>query len=196
MFLCVVLSGHTPFAVERPTGDQTAERRRRPAHGRGQESATRTQRHRHADRRPATETAGAHTAAVFPGSEEVVQDHDRRRSTADGGRGTGPTPVPAVPGGRVAGQQPASRRLRRQTRVAADIADPAESVAQRGSPGRVRPDARPHRVPGNEPGRDQVRGETQRQLQAGQRHQSATVGQVTEHADGAAKGPQRADHSR
>jgi len=133
---------------------------------------------------------------VFSGSEEVVQDDDRRRPTADGGRGTGATPDLAVPGGRVAGQQPASRRLRRQTRVAADIADPAEPVAQRGGPGRVRPDARPHRVPGNEPGRDQVGGETQRQLQAGQRHQSATVGQVAEHADGAAKGPQRADHSR
>jgi len=194
LFSCFVSSGHTPFAIERPTGDQTAERRRRPARGRGQESATRTQRLRRSVRRPATETAGAHTAAVFPGSEEVVQD--RSRSTADGGRGTGPTPDPAVPGGRVAGQWPASRRLRRQTRVAADIADPAKSVAQRGGARSVRPDARPHRVPGNEPGRDQVGGKTQRQLQAGQRHQSATFGQVAEHADGAAKGPQRADHSR
>jgi len=121
---------------------------------------------------------------------------DDRGPTADGGHGARPTSGRPVPGGRVAGRRPGSGRRHRQARVAADIAHPAESVAQGGGAGRVRPDARPHRVPGNEPGRDQVRGEAQRQLQAGQRHQSpAAARQVPEHADGAAKGPQR-DHSR
>jgi len=130
---------------------------------------------------------------VFAGPEALVQDD--RGPTADGGRGARPTSVAAVPGGRVAGQRPVSRRHRGQARVATDIADPTESVAQGSGAGRLRPDARPHRVPGNEPGRDQVRSETQRQLQAGQRHQSSAARQVPKHADGVAKGPQR-DHSR
>jgi len=40
-------------------------------------------------------------------------------------------------------------------------------------------------------GRDQIGGETQRQLQTGERRQSQAAHQIPEHVDGPAKGPQR-----
>lgn len=181
---CRVRSGHSPFSSERPAGDQTEQRRRRG--GGLQEIARRS-----------TEAAGAHTAAVFAGPEAFLQDVCRRRPTAVvGGRDPGPTTAGRrAPGGRVAGQRPVQSG--RQARVAADLADPAEPVAQGGGEGRIRPHAGPHRVPGNEPGRRrQVCGEAQRQLQASQRHQSQDARQVPEHAGGAAKGPHRGHSPR
>lgn len=132
---------------------------------------------------------------MFAGPTALHQDNGVHRA---GQRSRPPATAAATrvrrrPGSGVAGQwRPAVGRLRcRQNGVAADLAHAAQPVAQRGGQGRVRAHAGPHRVPGDKPGRDQIRGETQRQLQTGQRHEPAAHVQVAQHADGATQGPQR-----
>lgn len=200
-------TGHTPFSAERAAGQQTNVLRRaaRSDRSRQQETAFGTERAAGCGGGQPAETVGAGAVAVFAGPTAFRQDGVGR---VDGGPGrpggppatTAATPVRhrrrrrRRPRGGVARQRPAVRRPRRrrqQDGVAADIAHAAQPVAQGGGEGRVRAHARPDRVPGDEPGRDQVRGETQRQLQTGERHEPAARLQVAQHADGAAQGPQR-----
>lgn len=187
-FLPFSRSGNTPFAAERQACHQTEHRRFRSTASaaarrrRGPEETGRGTRPyaTAAHRGEPAETAGSRTVVLFAGPKAFRPDHRRLPGQAATGQGRG-----------AAGRRPVSVE-RRQARVAAHIADPAEPVAQGGGERGVRPDAGPDRVSGNEPGRrDQIGGETQRQLQAGERRQPAAGGQVAEHVVDVAKVPQR-----
>lgn len=165
------LSGRAPFAVDRPTGDQT-ERCATIVPGGGTTAE-----------RAGAAAAGARAAAVFAGPETFGEDVGQPATTAGRpGRCGVARPTAGCEG-----------RARVAAADAADIADPAQSVAEGGGERGVRPDARPHGVSGDEPGRELQAGggEAERQLQAGERQQPA-AGQVArrDHADGAAKGLQ------
>lgn len=184
-------TGYTPFPFERPAGDQTTQQHSvlRPARrGSQQKVAIGTKSAVSADNADPTKATSAHTADLFAGSE-ALQDRVPIDGS-DGQRQRFESAAAVVVPRSVAGQQPISP-ARRQARIADDIAHPTQPITQRGGKRRVRPHARPHRVPGDEPGRDQIGRETQRQLQASERHQPPGRGQVSEHAGSAAKGPQR-----
>lgn len=161
------LSGRAPFAVDRPAGDQT------------ERGATIAAAGRTTTKRAGAAAPGAGAAAVFAGPETFGEDVGQPATTAGRlGRGS-------------VARQTAGCGGRARVAAAIDIADPAQSVAEGGSERGVRPDARPHRVSGDEFGRELQTGggETERQLQAGERQQPA-AGQVAgrNHADGAAEG--------
>lgn len=178
------VSGRAPFADDRPTGDQT-ERGATVASGTTTERGATVAGGTTAERGAGAAAAGARAAAVFAGPETFGEDVGR----------------PATTGGRP-GRCGVARPTAGRGRVtAANIADPAQSVAEGGGERSVRPHAGPHGVSGDEPGRGLQAGggggggggKTERQLQAGERQQPAAgkVAAGRDHADGTAKGLQQ-----